>query len=115
MVCLFRSAYILKQESLPPSYKSFLNKHGGKDPNILQAVKDIASGIPFTNLEAVENYYNGTGVKIKLDPSMKVPCSVGLLFSSNEVELFALIVLLDVCNRCMYFVSQALQLDDWST
>ncbi|CAN6542747.1 unnamed protein product [Malus baccata var. baccata] len=25
------SAYILKQESLPPSYKSFLNKHGGKD------------------------------------------------------------------------------------
>lgn len=70
------SAYILKQESLPPSYKSFLNKHGGKDPIILQAVKDIASGIPFTNLEAVENYYNTIGVKIKLDPSMKVPCSI---------------------------------------
>ncbi|KAM0971785.1 hypothetical protein ACFX14_019597 [Malus domestica] len=29
------SAYILKQESLPPSYKSFLNKHGGKDTVIL--------------------------------------------------------------------------------
>ncbi|RVW56029.1 hypothetical protein CK203_093354 [Vitis vinifera] len=72
----WQSAYILKQESLPPSYKSFLNKHGGKDPIILQAVKDIASGIPFTNLEAVENYYNTIGVKIKLDPSMKVPCSI---------------------------------------
>lgn len=94
----------MKQESLPPSYKSFLNKHGGKDPIILQAVKDIASGIPFTNLEAVENYYNTIGVKIKLDPSMKVPCSVCILFSSNEVELFAVAILLDVCNTCLYFV-----------
>ncbi|KAG8632934.1 uncharacterized protein LOC110607054 [Manihot esculenta] len=70
------SAYILKQESLPPSYKSFLNKHGGKDPVILQGVKDIASGLPFTNLGLVEKYYNSTGVNIKLDPEMKIPCSI---------------------------------------
>ncbi|KAG5006361.1 hypothetical protein JHK82_024320 [Glycine max] len=53
----FKSAYILKQDSLPTSYKSFLNKHGGKDPVILQGVKDIASGKPFTNLGAIEKYY----------------------------------------------------------
>ncbi|KAJ7959008.1 Transmembrane protein [Quillaja saponaria] len=70
------SAYILKQESLPPSYKSFLNKHGGKDPVILQGVKDVASGMPFTNLEAIENYYNAMGVNVNLDPQMKIPCSI---------------------------------------
>ncbi|KAL9359310.1 hypothetical protein Peur_047433 [Populus x canadensis] len=70
------SAYILKQDSLPPSYKSFLNKHGGKDLSILQGVKDIASGLPFTNLEAIEKYYNSTGVDVKLDPEMKIPCTI---------------------------------------
>lgn len=72
----FRSAYILKQDSLPASYKSFLNKHGGKDPVILQGVKDIASGKPFTNLGAIEKYYKTMGVDVKLKPDMKVPCSV---------------------------------------
>ncbi|OIV98284.1 hypothetical protein TanjilG_16666 [Lupinus angustifolius] len=71
-----RSAYILKQESLPPSYKSFLNKHGGKDMAILQGIKDIANGKPFSNLEAVEKYYKTMGVDMKLDPNMKVPCSI---------------------------------------
>ncbi|KAK4792329.1 hypothetical protein SAY86_022764 [Trapa natans] len=70
------SAYILKQESLPPSYKSFLNSHGGKNLTILQGVKEIASGIPFTNLEAIETYYKSLGVDIKLDPNMKIPCSI---------------------------------------
>ncbi|KAJ7965712.1 Transmembrane protein [Quillaja saponaria] len=70
------SAYILKQESLPPSYKSFLNKHGGKDSTILQGVKDIATGMPFTNLEAIEKYYRSMGENVKLDPDMKVPCSI---------------------------------------
>ncbi|KAE9608195.1 putative transmembrane protein [Lupinus albus] len=70
------SAYILKQESLPSSYKSFLNKHGGKDMVVLNGVKDIASGKPFTNLEAVEKYYKTMGVNMKLDPNMKVPCSI---------------------------------------
>ncbi|KAF2299692.1 hypothetical protein GH714_002478 [Hevea brasiliensis] len=70
------SAYILKQESLAPSYKSFLNKHGGKDPVILQGMKEIASGLPFTDLDLIEKYYNSTGVNIKLDPEMKIPCSI---------------------------------------
>ncbi|XP_044475699.1 uncharacterized protein LOC123203399 isoform X2 [Mangifera indica] len=70
------SAYILKQDSLAPSYRSFLNKHGGKDIVILQGVKDIACGLPFSNLEAIEKYYKATGVDIKLDPAMKVPCSI---------------------------------------
>ncbi|TXG52795.1 hypothetical protein EZV62_021964 [Acer yangbiense] len=75
------SAYILKQDSLPPSYKSFLNKHGGKDTVILQGVKEITCGLPFSNLQAIEKYYKATGVDIKLDPEMEVPCSVeGLHF-----------------------------------
>ncbi|CAA0266245.1 unnamed protein product [Arabidopsis thaliana] len=70
------SAYILKQESLPSSYKSFLNKQGGKDLSILQGVKDIATAQPFTNLRAIEKYYKSVGVDIKLDPTMKVPCTI---------------------------------------
>ncbi|KAJ4822417.1 hypothetical protein Tsubulata_041593 [Turnera subulata] len=70
------SAYILKQDSLPRSYKSFLNKHGGKDLSILQGVKDIASGMPFTDLKSIEKHYNSLGVKVKLDPDMKIPCSI---------------------------------------
>ncbi|KAK3033905.1 hypothetical protein RJ639_033540 [Escallonia herrerae] len=81
------SAYILKQDSLPSSYKSFLNKHGGKDAAILQAVKEIACGMPFSNLKAVEKYYKTTGVDIELDPQMKVPCSVCL------VQLLALLII----------------------
>ncbi|KAL6179899.1 hypothetical protein ACLB2K_046570 [Fragaria x ananassa] len=70
------SAYILKQDSLPPSYKSFLNKHGGKDVSILQGVKEIASGLPFSNFEAIERYYKSVGTNIKLDPAMQVPCTI---------------------------------------
>ncbi|KAJ0814108.1 putative transmembrane protein [Helianthus annuus] len=69
-------AYILKQDSLPQSYKTFLNKHGGKDPIILQGVRDIACGMPFTNLEQIRKFYKNTGVDVILDPQMKVPCSV---------------------------------------
>ncbi|KAG4140739.1 hypothetical protein ERO13_D06G036300v2 [Gossypium hirsutum] len=70
------SSYILKQDSLPPSYRSFLNKHGGKDLVILQGVKEIACGLPFTNLEAIEKLYKASGVDVKLDPNMKIPCSM---------------------------------------
>ncbi|KAK6938157.1 hypothetical protein RJ641_031665 [Dillenia turbinata] len=70
------SAYILKQDSLPPSYKSFLNKHSGKDLLILQGIKEIASGMAFSNLKAIEDYYKTNGIDIKLDPEMKVPCSI---------------------------------------
>ncbi|MCD9639100.1 hypothetical protein HAX54_023403 [Datura stramonium] len=70
------SAYILKQDSLHPSYKSFLNKHGGKASVILQGVKDLACGNSVVNLEAIENHYKSNGIEIKLDPQMKVPCSI---------------------------------------
>ncbi|KAJ6793080.1 Uncharacterized protein M6B38_112675 [Iris pallida] len=70
------SAYILKQDSLPSTYKSFLNKHGGKDAVILQGVKEIACNLPFTNLEGIEKYYRSMGINVKLDPKMKVPCSI---------------------------------------
>ncbi|KAL0661724.1 hypothetical protein Bca4012_098561 [Brassica carinata] len=70
------SAYILKQESLPSSYKSFLNKHSGKDLSILQGIKDLASAKPFTNLRAIEKHYKSVGLDIKLDPNMKIPCSM---------------------------------------
>ncbi|WCJ44464.1 hypothetical protein M5689_025130 [Euphorbia peplus] len=70
------SAYILKPESMPPSYKSFLMKHGGKDRVILQGVKEIASGLPFTNLGLIEKYYSSLGADVKLDPKMKIPCTL---------------------------------------
>ncbi|KAM7516817.1 hypothetical protein LguiA_006400 [Lonicera macranthoides] len=70
-----RSSYILKQESLPPPYKSFLNKHGGKAGVILQGMKEIASGKPFSNLEVIEKYYKTVGIDIELDPQMKIPCT----------------------------------------
>lgn len=70
------SAYILKQDSLPPSYKSFLNKHGGKAAVTLQGVKEIACGMPLTDLKLIEKHFKTMGVDIKLNPQMKVPCSI---------------------------------------
>ncbi|KAG9144386.1 hypothetical protein Leryth_017515 [Lithospermum erythrorhizon] len=70
------SAYILKQESLAPSYKSFLNKHGAKNAVVLQGMRDLACGLPISNIDAVEKYYKSTGLEIKLDPHMKVPCTI---------------------------------------
>ena len=109
---VFRSAYILKQESLPSSYKSFLNKHGGKDPVLLQGIKEIVCGMPFHNLEVIENYYKAIGVDIKLDPQMKIPCSVCvpyvmilLFYSSLTIHTFLCInmwiFLLGPSNRSM--------------
>ncbi|KAG0501880.1 hypothetical protein HPP92_001952 [Vanilla planifolia] len=70
-----KSAYILKQESLPSSYRSFLNKHGGKAAAILEGLKGVTN-TPFTNLDSIEKLYKSTGVDLKLDPYMKVPCSI---------------------------------------
>ncbi|PPS01192.1 hypothetical protein GOBAR_AA19472 [Gossypium barbadense] len=70
------SSYLLKPESFPPSYRSFLNKHVGKDQVILQGVKEHASALPYTNLEAIENFFKAKGADVKLDPNMKIPCSV---------------------------------------
>ncbi|KAG8097175.1 hypothetical protein GUJ93_ZPchr0013g34430 [Zizania palustris] len=70
------SAYILSQESLPSTYKAFLNKHGGKDLAILQGLKEVVNHTAFTNLEGIEKFYKSVGVDLKLDPNMKVPCSI---------------------------------------
>ncbi|KAL4335176.1 hypothetical protein GQ457_07G023600 [Hibiscus cannabinus] len=92
LMCLSASeiltSYILKQDSLPPSYKSFLTKHGGKDIVILQGVKELASNLPFTTLEAIEKLYKATGVEVKLDPNMKIPCSDHILNKTNKVRCF---------------------------
>ncbi|XP_057533388.1 uncharacterized protein LOC130811204 isoform X2 [Amaranthus tricolor] len=94
-----RSAYILKQESLPSSYKSFLNKHGGKDISILQGVKDIASGLPFSNLGVIEKYYKSIGMNIKLDPEMKVPCS--FVHGNQSCEAHFLTFLVEAYKRAV--------------
>ncbi|XP_047089695.1 uncharacterized protein LOC124701646 isoform X1 [Lolium rigidum] len=70
------SAYLLAQDSLPSSYKSFLNKHGGKDHSILQGLKEVVQHTAFSNLAGIEKYYKSVGVDIKLDPNMEVPCSI---------------------------------------
>ncbi|XP_020672386.1 uncharacterized protein LOC110092254 isoform X1 [Dendrobium catenatum] len=70
------SAYILNQESLPSSYKAFLNKHGGKAAAILQGVKELATSTKFTNLDLIEKHYKSMGFDVKLDPNMKVACSI---------------------------------------
>ncbi|PKA59473.1 hypothetical protein AXF42_Ash016497 [Apostasia shenzhenica] len=70
------SAYILNQGSLPPSYKAFLNKHGGKAAVVIQGIKEIATSIPFTDLDGIKKHCNFKGAYLKLDPNMKVPCSI---------------------------------------
>eukprot|EP00249_Psilotum_nudum_P004941 c18447_g1_i1 orf=307-2004(-) len=78
MMCLsssqILSSWIMKPESLSPSYVSFLNKHGGKDRSILQGIKDLAFGKPITGLEAIFEHYKTFGVNVQLDPKMKIPC-----------------------------------------
>ncbi|KAK9757557.1 hypothetical protein RND81_01G170500 [Saponaria officinalis] len=86
------SAYILNQESLPSSYKSFLNKHGGKDLSILEGVKHLATGNNVLNLDAVEKYYNSLGVDITLDPEMKVPCSMVHAKQSCETHFISFLI-----------------------
>ncbi|XVE60486.1 hypothetical protein DITRI_Ditri05aG0132900 [Diplodiscus trichospermus] len=80
LMCLSSSqilcSYLLKQDSLPPSYISFLRKHAAKDTVILQGVKELASKLPLTNLEAIEKFYKTKGADVKLDPNMKIPCSM---------------------------------------
>ncbi|XP_057872715.2 uncharacterized protein LOC131078901 isoform X2 [Cryptomeria japonica] len=70
------SSYVLNQDSLPSTYRSFLNKHGGKDPVILKGLKELVFGMPWTSLADIEKYYKSNGVEIKLDPNMKIPCSI---------------------------------------
>ncbi|KHG21254.1 Transmembrane protein [Gossypium arboreum] len=94
-----RSSYILKQDCLPPSYKSFLNQHGGKDIVILQGVKELASGLPFTTLEAIEKIYKATGVDVKLDPNMKIPCS--MVHGNKSCRAHAITFLIEAYKRAL--------------
>ncbi|KAG6598684.1 hypothetical protein SDJN03_08462, partial [Cucurbita argyrosperma subsp. sororia] len=74
---IFRSAYVLKQDSLPPSFRSFLNTHGGKDTVILEGLKSFILGMPSSNkFNAIEKYYQTKGAHVKLDPGMKTPCTI---------------------------------------
>ncbi|MFQ6666557.1 hypothetical protein Gotur_032860 [Gossypium turneri] len=93
------SSYILKQDCLPPSYKSFLNQHGGKDIVILQGVKELASGLPFTTLEAIEKIYKATGVDVKLDPNMKIPCS--MVHGNKSCRAHAITFLIEAYKRAL--------------
>ncbi|XP_023545568.1 uncharacterized protein LOC111804956 isoform X3 [Cucurbita pepo subsp. pepo] len=71
------SAYVLKQDSLPPSFRSFLNTHGGKDTVILEGLKSFILGMPSPNkFNAIEKYYQTKGAHVKLDPGMKTPCTI---------------------------------------
>lgn len=93
------SAYILKQDSLPPSYQSFLHKHGGKDMAIIQAVKELACGMPISNLEMIENNYRSLGVNINLDPNMKVPCS--MVHGNQSCQMHVISFLLQAYKRAV--------------
>lgn len=70
---------MLKPSSLPKSYVSFLNKHGGKDVSILKGINQLAFNTkPFSALKGIEDHYRSTGVDIKLDPEMTIPCTVSI-------------------------------------
>ncbi|XP_038886157.1 uncharacterized protein LOC120076412 isoform X1 [Benincasa hispida] len=71
------SAYVLKQDSLPPSFRSFLNTHGGKDTVILEGLKSFVSGMPSSNkFKAIEKYYSAMGANVRLNLQMKTPCMI---------------------------------------
>ncbi|GJN40787.1 hypothetical protein PR202_gn00089 [Eleusine coracana subsp. coracana] len=76
------SAYILNKDSFPSSYKAFLSKQIGKDPVVLQGLKELVNNNDLSSLLRIEKYYETVGVKLKLDPKMKVPCSV-----SNNIDI----------------------------
>ncbi|KAE8659285.1 TRM112-like protein [Hibiscus syriacus] len=103
LTCLSASeiltSYILKQDSLPPSYKSFLNEHGGKDIVILQGVKELASNLPFTTLEAIEKLHKAIGVEVKLDPNMKIPCS--MIHGNKSCGAHAVTFLIEAYKRAL--------------
>lgn len=74
---------MLKQDSLPPSFRSFLNTHGGKDTVILEGLKSFVSGMPSSNkFEVIEKYYRAMGADTKLDLQMKTPCTVYIFIYS---------------------------------
>ncbi|CAM6126178.1 unnamed protein product [Calypogeia fissa] len=81
LMCLSSSqilyAWIMYPKSLPSSYISFLNKHGGKDTSIIHAVKALAlkKGLP-EKLSAVTQHYHSRGVNVDLTSDIKLPCQI---------------------------------------
>ncbi|CAM6129357.1 unnamed protein product [Calypogeia fissa] len=81
LMCLSSSqilyAWIMYPKSLPSSYISFLNKHGGKDTSIIHGVKALAlkKGLP-ENLSAVTQHYHSRGVNVDLTSDIKLPCQI---------------------------------------
>lgn len=75
--CQILTAWILKPSSLPKSYVSFLNKHGGKDASIIKGINQLAFNTkPFTALKGIEEHYRSSGLDIKLNPEMSIPCTM---------------------------------------
>eukprot|EP00249_Psilotum_nudum_P010784 c22767_g1_i1 orf=1055-1951(+) len=70
------SAWILNPESLPASYISFLNKHGGKDNLVVRCIRDMAFGNYSTDLEKIEKCYRPIGVGFQHMPGMRILCKI---------------------------------------
>ncbi|KAL6902092.1 hypothetical protein ACP4OV_004968 [Aristida adscensionis] len=70
------SAYILYRDSFSSSYKAFLSKQIGKDPVVLEGLKELVNSDALSNIAGIEKYYKSVGVELKLDPKLKVPCSI---------------------------------------
>lgn len=74
---LLSYAWILEPHSLPSSYISFLNKQGGKDKRIIQAVKEVASlRRPLPSAALIESAYAEEGVRMAVDSHITIPCQV---------------------------------------
>lgn len=77
LLLLLSYAWILEPHSLPSSYISFLNKQGGKDKRIIQAVKEVASlRRPLPSAALIESAYAEEGVRMAVDSHITVPCQV---------------------------------------
>jgi hypothetical protein len=87
IILFSRSAWILKPDSLPSSYISFLNKHGGKDVSVLKTLRELAFQNKLTDLESVKGYYKSMGMDAEIDPNMSIPCTVSVPISFSFVIL----------------------------
>ncbi|KAH7278270.1 hypothetical protein KP509_38G033500 [Ceratopteris richardii] len=70
------SAWILKPESLPSSYISFLNKHGGKDKSVINSLRDIAFSDQGRHFDIVRKFYKSMNMDAPLDSNINTTCSV---------------------------------------
>ncbi|KAL2642605.1 hypothetical protein R1flu_010192 [Riccia fluitans] len=71
------SAWILKPNSLPSTYVSFLDKHGGKDKRILDVIRIFCQGKGFADhVKVVNQFHEDSGSNFQLSPHVKIPCSI---------------------------------------